>query len=154
MEVDAVLDYLSESYDAVADSAASARTDVGAFAASAGVQGDQLERVRLVVSEAVSNAIRHAYPAGEGAVHVMAAVAGGELWVLVVDDGPGLQAESPNPGLGLGLQIMERMTDGFTIAERACGGLEARLQFVLAPPRASRREAQERGSVASAAAPA
>ena len=149
-----MLDYLSVSYDAVADSAASARADVGAFAACAGVQGDQLERVRLAVSEAVSNAIRHAYPAGDGAVHVMAAVAGGELWVLVVDEGPGLQAESPNPGLGLGLKIMERMTDGFTLAERACGGLEARLQFVLVPPRASRREAQVRGSVASAAAPA
>ena len=149
-----MLDYLSESYDAVADSAACARAAVGGFAASAGVQGDQLDRVRLAVSEAVSNAIRHAYPAGEGTVHVMAAVAAGELWVLVVDDGPGLQAESPNPGLGLGLQIMERMTDGFTLAERACGGLEARLQFVLAPPRASSRAAQERGSVASAAAPA
>jgi stage II sporulation protein AB (anti-sigma F factor) len=154
MEVDGVLDYLSESYDAVADSAASARIAVGDFAASAGVEGEQLERLRLVVSEAVSNAIRHAYPAGEGSVHVMAAVAGGELWVLVVDDGPGLRAESPNPGLGLGLQIMERMTDGFTLAERACGGLEARLQFVLAPARATRRAVQERGSVASATAPA
>jgi anti-sigma regulatory factor (Ser/Thr protein kinase) len=149
-----VLDYLSESYDAVADSAASARIAVAAFAASAGVEGDQLERVRLVVSEAVSNAIRHAYPEGEGAVHVMAAVAGEELWVLVVDDGPGLQAASPNAGLGLGLQIMERMTDGFTLVERACGGLEARLQFVLAAPRATPRAAQERGSVASATAPA
>ena len=154
MEVTGVLDYLSESFDAVADSAASARIAVADFAASAGVEGDQLERVRLVVSEAVSNAIRHAYPAGKGAVHVMAAVAGDELWVLVVDDGPGLQATSSDPGLGLGLQIMERMTDGFTLVERARGGLEARLQFVLAAPRTTRCGAQERGSVASATAPA
>jgi stage II sporulation protein AB (anti-sigma F factor) len=152
MDVDGVVDYLSESYAAVAESAACARSAVGQFAIAAGVEGDQLERVRLVVSEAVSNAIRHAYPSGDGSVHVMAAVAGGELWVLIVDDGPGLRAETPNPGLGLGLNIMERMSDGFTLAERACGGLEARLQFTLAP--ALRRGRQERGSVASAAAPA
>src|SRR3954451_23868209 len=149
MAADGVLDYLSESYAAVADSAASARLAVGAFAASAGVEGDQLERVRLVVSEAVSNAVRHAYPSGKGTIHVMAAIAESELWVLVVDDGPGLQARSPNPGLGLGLKIMEQMSDGFTIAARACGGLELRLQFVLAPAPAARPARQARGSVAS-----
>src|SRR5438270_11048779 len=113
MEADGVVDYLSESYRAVAESAASARSAVADFAAAAGLHGEELERVRLVVSEAVTNSIRHAYPDGEGIIHVMSAVAGGELWVLIVDDGRGLAADSPNPGLGLGLKIMERMSDGF-----------------------------------------
>jgi stage II sporulation protein AB (anti-sigma F factor) len=154
MEDDGVVDYLSESYRAVAESAGCARSAVADFAATAGLEGDQLERIRLVVSEAVTNSIRHAYPDEEGTVHVMSAVAGGELWVLIVDEGRGLAAETPNPGLGLGLKIMERMSDGFMLAERAAGGLEARLQFAIPVTRAGRRRDHERGSVASATLPA
>jgi stage II sporulation protein AB (anti-sigma F factor) len=154
MEDDGVVGYLSESYSAVAASVGCARSDVAEVAAAAGLSGEQLDRVRLVVSEAVTNSIRHAYPDEEGTIHVMSAVAGGELWVLIVDEGRGLEATSPNPGLGLGLTIMERMSDGFMLAERAAGGLEARLQFALPVTRAGRRGAHERGSVASASAPA
>jgi anti-sigma regulatory factor (Ser/Thr protein kinase) len=143
----------SESYRAVPDSAANARSAVARFAAAAGVEGEQLERVRLVVSEAVTNAVLHAYPDTDGVVEVTAAVAEGELWVLIVDEGRGLRASSPNPGLGLGLKIMERMSDGFMLAERAAGGLEARMQFALCAKR-SEAKGQARGSVASATSPA
>jgi stage II sporulation protein AB (anti-sigma F factor) len=154
MEADGVVAYLSESYCAVAESAGCARSAVADFAASAGLAGEELDRVRLVVSEAVTNSVRHAYPDEEGTVHVMSAVAGGELWVLIVDEGRGLAAETPNPGLGLGLKIMERMSDGFTLAERAGGGLEARLQFVLPAVHSSRHGSYKRGSAASATSPA
>lgn len=154
MEADGVVGYLSESYAAVAESVGGARSAVTDFAAGAGLWGEQLERVRLVVSEAVTNAVRHAYAHEEGTIHVMAAVAGGELWVLVVDQGRGLGAGTPNPGLGLGLKIMERMSDGFILAERAAGGLEARLQFTLPVASAGGRAGHDRGSVASATSPA
>jgi stage II sporulation protein AB (anti-sigma F factor) len=154
MEDDGVVGYLSESYSAVAASVGCARSDVAEVAAAAGLRGEELDRVRLVVSEAVTNSIRHAYPDEEGTIHVMSAVADGELWVLVVDEGRGLEATSPNPGLGLGLKIMERMSDGFMLAERAVGGLEARLQFALPVTCAGRRGGHDRGSVASATSPA
>jgi anti-sigma regulatory factor (Ser/Thr protein kinase) len=84
----------------------------------------------------------------------MSAVTGEELWVLIVDHGCGLRADTPNPGLGLGLKIMERMSDGFTLVERAAGGLEARMQFALPVTRDGRRGGHDRGSVASATSPA
>jgi stage II sporulation protein AB (anti-sigma F factor) len=154
MERDGVVAYLSESYSAVAESVGCARSDVADVAAAAGLRGEELDRVRLVVSEAVTNSIRHAYPDEEGTVHVMSAVAGGELWVLIIDQGCGLRADTPNPGLGLGLKIMERMSDSFMLVERAAGGLEARMQFALPVTRGARRGGHDRGSVASATSPA
>jgi LytS/YehU family sensor histidine kinase len=51
---------------------------------------------------AVTNAVRHAYPVPSrtGAFHVVAAVAGDELWVLVADDACGYQTPAQCPGLG------------------------------------------------------
>jgi stage II sporulation protein AB (anti-sigma F factor) len=105
---------------------------VSDFAAEIGVAGDRLESIRLVVSEAVSNAVLHAYDDIKGEIHVTAAVVPGELWILIADDGAGLRAEgSDNRGLGLGLGWMAQFSDGFTLLTRSSGGLEVRLRFEL-----------------------
>jgi stage II sporulation protein AB (anti-sigma F factor) len=123
---------LNETYPATAASVPRARKAVGVFAAKAGLEGDQLEGIRLVVSEAVSNAVLHAYGAEDGSIQVTAAVVPGELWVLIADDGRGLRAErSENRGLGLGLGWMAQFSDGLTLLTRSSGGLEVRLRFVL-----------------------
>jgi stage II sporulation protein AB (anti-sigma F factor) len=123
---------LNETYPATAGSVPRARKAVGVFAAKAGLEGDQLEGIRLVVSEAVSNAVLHAYGAEDGSIQVTAAVVPGELWVLIADDGRGLRAErSENRGLGLGLGWMAQFSDGLTLLTRSSGGLEVRLRFVL-----------------------
>jgi two-component sensor histidine kinase len=88
--------------------------------------------VRLVVSEAVSNAVLHAYDGEGGEIQVTAAVVPGELWILIADDGAGLRAErSENRGLGLGLGWMAQFSDGLTLLTRSSGGLEVRLRFNL-----------------------
>ena len=125
--------YFSESRLAVPDTVAWARDSVVAFALAAGVRGQQLEDVRLVVSEAVTNAVMYAYSGTPGEVHVIAAVVSDELWIVVADDGKGLRAGSGEPrGLGLGLALMAQLSDGFTLAARSSGGVEARMQFLLA----------------------
>jgi anti-sigma regulatory factor (Ser/Thr protein kinase) len=123
---------LNESYPAVADSVPLARRAVGRFAAAAGISGERLEGIRLVVSEAVSNAVLHAYDDAEGRIQVTAAVVPGEMWVLIADEGLGLRAEpSENRGLGLGLGWMAQFSDGLTLLTRSSGGLEVRLRFEL-----------------------
>ena len=121
------------SYPAVADSVPEARSAVSAFAAEAGIADARLENIRLVVSEAVSNAVLHAYDPGDvGEIHVTAAVVPGELWILIADEGHGLRAEgSDNRGLGLGLGWMAQFSDGMTLLTRSSGGLEVRLRFEL-----------------------
>ena len=123
---------LERSYPAVAASVPQARRLLRSFAADAGAGGDQLEGIVLTVSEAVTNVVQHAYCEGPGgAVHVSATVVSGELWILVADDGRGLEPTRESPGLGLGLAWMAQFSDGLTLVPRSGGGLEARLRFDL-----------------------
>jgi anti-sigma regulatory factor (Ser/Thr protein kinase) len=144
---------------AVPESVPKARRAVCAVARANGASEEDLERIALAVSEAVTNAIVHAYGGGDGGqVQVMAAATEGELSVLVSDDGCGLGAADESRGLGLGMGVIELSADSLTITTRSSGGtlLEMRFSLSAAEP-APRREAaraQPRGSVASAIAPA
>jgi anti-sigma regulatory factor (Ser/Thr protein kinase) len=144
---------LTESFPAVAESVPVARNAVTAFAAAAGVTEEQLESVRLAASEALTNAALHAYRGEPGRIHVTAAVASGELWVLIADDGRGLQTASGSKGRGLGMALMAIVADSFTIARRSTGGVEVRLAFKL-DTSAPEPSDQLRGSSASASVPA
>ncbi len=126
--------YVKQSYAAVAASVPTARADVVEFAAAAGITGEQLDAVRLAVSEAITNVVVYAYPARLGHIHVTARVAGGELWVLVADSGCGIHAGRESDGLGLGLALISQLTDGFSVLERSSGGTELRLRFVIEEP--------------------
>jgi anti-sigma regulatory factor (Ser/Thr protein kinase) len=131
MELAGALGGVSKSYPAVPASVPRARAALGAFAAGAGATPGQLADVRLLVSEAVTNVVQHAYDSMPGEVHLSATVAGEELWILIADDGRGLRVRRASQGLGLGLAWMARFSDELTLAERASGGLEVRLRFDL-----------------------
>ncbi|MBV9309992.1 MAG: ATP-binding protein [Solirubrobacterales bacterium] len=144
---------LSESYPAVPLSIPRARNRLVRFAAAAGAQADQLESIRLAASEALTNVVLHAYRAGaQGRIDVVAAVASGELWLLVADDGTGLRPRPDSPGLGMGLALIAGISDGMEVVRRASGGTEVRMRFSLRatepPPDHSR------GSDDSASSPA
>jgi anti-sigma regulatory factor (Ser/Thr protein kinase) len=138
---------LSESYPAVADSVPEARNAVAAFAASAGADSELVDAARLATSEAVTNAVVHAYRRRRsGHIHVASWLVGEELWVLVADDGSGLRPRVDSPGLGLGLSLIAQLCDGLAVVKRANGGTELRMRFDV--------EHQSRGSVSSAIRPA
>jgi|SRR5579884_492394 len=123
-------DDLRDCYPAVADSVPRAREAVAAVAASAGATDERLDRVRLAVSEAVTNAVVHAYGGGDGEIEVRAEIEDEELRVEVDDDGCGLQPWH-RQGLGLGLALMALSSDGFTLWERPSGGMGVKLAFRL-----------------------
>lgn len=128
-----VYEELSESYLAVAESIPRARLAVTQFATQSGITGEPLDNIRLAVTEAATNAVRHAYPEpATGAFHVTAAVAGEELWVLVADDGCGYQTPSQRPGLGWGLTLIAKLSEEYVITQRATGGTEVRMRFPMA----------------------
>lgn len=127
-----------------------ARDDVTSLALAAGAHGDALDDIRLAASEAVTNAVRHAYPDGGGYVHVTAAVTEGELWLLVADDGRGIRPRGTSPGLGLGLFLIACSADDLTVAECAGGGTEVRMRFALGAGHGPRHR-RSRWSAVSAA---
>jgi anti-sigma regulatory factor (Ser/Thr protein kinase) len=130
------------SYDAVAASVVAARSAVSAFAARSGATMEDLERLRLAVSEAVTNAVVHAYPPDTpGLIHVTAALAGRELSVIVADDGCGLGGARETPGLGLGLRLMDHSCASLAVTARPSGGTQLEMRFLLSSTTAEREHA-------------
>jgi anti-sigma regulatory factor (Ser/Thr protein kinase) len=124
-----------------------ARNVVASLAARYGANWDDLERIRLITSEAVTNAVVHAYGEPVGNVHVTAAVIGDERTVVVADDGCGLGSAKASPGLGLGLGLVANACDSLAIVARPYGGTQLEMRLKLsssetpsahtAPPRVS-----------------
>ena len=123
---------LTAEYPAEPESVARARHAISEFAAAAGADRKQIDAVRLAASEAVTNAVLHAYRGEPGNVQVTAAVVADELWVLVSDDGCGLEPRPDGTGLGLGLALIAQVSDELSVVPRASGGIEVRMRFALA----------------------
>jgi serine/threonine-protein kinase RsbW len=97
---------------------------------------ETLGDLKLAVTEACSNSVRHGYGNGkEGTVQVCYELLSDRLVVEVEDDGPGFdpdralgKGEDLNEG-GLGIAIIKAVADEFEAGERAEGG-GTRLRFV------------------------
>jgi serine/threonine-protein kinase RsbW len=99
--------------------------------------GDEtLAELKLALTEAVSNSVRHAYgPDGGGHVDVTYELAPNRRGIEVVDDGEGFDPDEP-PALegeelsegGLGIAIIRTIADDFVI-QSAPGVRGSRLRF-------------------------
>ena len=132
------------SAQASADNVPQLRQAVVDFAYANGVPESVTESIRLAISEAVTNAVVHAYHrfAQPGSVQVEATVAGDWIELRVRDDGGGFAPGYDSPGLGLGLPLIKRLADQVELREGHDGeGTELRMLFripdrdsVAAPP--------------------
>lgn len=111
------------------ESAARARAAIAEYARSHGADPTALV---TVVSEAIANAVLHAFPSGEGGrIKVHAEVEPGDTLVLIVsDDGSGMRPDPEGRGLGLGLPLMGSMAESVEI-ESADGGTRLSARFRL-----------------------
>jgi serine/threonine-protein kinase RsbW len=122
----------ARSYEADPESVGRARAELTRFASRAGASATLVEGLRLAVSEAVTNAVRHAYPRDPGEVRVRARIGADVLEVVVSDDGCGVHGEGGDTdGLGFGLALICEVSDHMTLAPRADGGTDVRMRFSL-----------------------
>ena len=107
------------------------RRGVADFARAHGADDDVIDNIALAVSEAVTNAIIHAFVGRQAGRVALTAEAGeGSILVRVLDDGRGMTPHPESPGLGLGLTMMASMATRCDIREGAGGvGTEVRLAF-------------------------
>jgi anti-sigma regulatory factor (Ser/Thr protein kinase) len=141
------------SYPADPQAVCLARDEFAALAGRHGATGDQIAEIRLLMSEAVSNAVRHAYPDEPGPVYAMAAVSAGQVTMLVSDDGVGPRIRSCEPGAGWGWPLIAALSDQFTIRRRSNGGTELEMHLRIGPDPGASPYAL-RGSDSSASMPA
>jgi anti-sigma regulatory factor (Ser/Thr protein kinase) len=86
---------------------------------------EKLEDVRLVVSELVTNSVRHAELSPDEQISLAVAISGGSVRGRVCDPGPGFEKPTePNPRTdlsgGWGLPIVERISDRWGIKRNGC----------------------------------
>ena len=129
-----VADSLCRALPAVPSTVTALRGDVAAFVMAAGFGEPLLSGVKLAVSEAVTNAVIHAYADTEpGEVRLLATFDGDIVQVTVSDDGRGMVPRLDSPGLGVGLPFIAHTTDTLDIGHSAGGGTELRMTFRASP---------------------
>jgi anti-sigma regulatory factor (Ser/Thr protein kinase) len=123
--------HLDVSLPAVPVSVRQARDTVGEVAASLGASKRLVEDLRLCVSEAAANVVRHAYSREEGVLSLTLERSGDELTVVVRDEGVGLIGFQREGDLGYGLRIIEQLTLRCAITSVPNAGTEVRMVFAL-----------------------
>lgn len=100
------------------------------FATANGAPTPVLDDIALAVSEAATNAVKHAdVSGGEGIVELTAAIADDWVEVRIRDRGKGFGTR-PSDGLGLGLSIIASVSVYLTICQEG-HGTEVRMRFPL-----------------------
>jgi len=106
------------------------RGRVRTFATEHGVSAEDIIDLTLAVTEAVTNAVIHAFIDREpGVVRVTLITAADELTVVVSDNGRGMQPRADSPGLGLGLPTIGRLAAHVDLREAPGGGTELSMTF-------------------------
>ena len=112
------------------------RLALSGLAAVRPITDEELADLKLALTEACSNSIRHAYPDGvDGHVQISYELDGTRLAVEIVDDGEGFDPELDDGGQGelseggLGIAIIRAIADEFELESRE-GERGSRLRFV------------------------
>ncbi|HEY0276930.1 MAG TPA: ATP-binding protein [Solirubrobacterales bacterium] len=103
------------------------------FATGAGATDAAVTDIALAISEAATNAVIHAYPAGGTAsatASLRGRVADDWLELAVADRGAGFRP-GPSGGLGVGLRVMAEVSDSMRVEQRD-DGTTVVLGFALA----------------------
>lgn len=122
-----------------------ARGAVAMFASRLDFTLDELDELKVAVSEAVSNAVVHAYPEGPGEVKLeMRFDEEGSFVFCVADEGIGIEdvaaavraqwTSKPEERMGLGFTFMREYTDGLDVD--SAPGAGTRVTMYKVPARA------------------
>ncbi len=110
-----------------------ARVAVASFVAQLDPTLEEINEVKTVVSEAVTNSIIHGYPEKNGYIYFNCKISGDRMELIITDHGIGIkdleQAQQPlytsRPDLersGMGFTIMESFVDQFHVTSEEGNG--------------------------------
>jgi serine/threonine-protein kinase RsbW len=131
------------SFPAKSDYLLLTRLALSGLARSSPIPDELLADLKLAVTEACGNVVRHAYPDAEGDVVVSYAVDGDRLVVTIEDQGVGIERDGWDGATssvtqhdgGMGMAIMRAVVDDLVVSAGADGrGTVVRMTTSLALP--------------------
>ncbi len=108
-----------------------ARITVATFASELDFTLNELEEIKVAVSEAVTNCIIHAYPFDEGIIEIDLTIEEKKLIIVVSDNGVGIEDikavlqpsySTKEDHMGLGLAFIDSFMDNFRIESKVNEG--------------------------------
>ncbi|UTI66035.1 SpoIIE family protein phosphatase [Paraconexibacter antarcticus] len=110
------------------------RAELDAWTGELGLDRNHRDAVRLAVSEALTNAVMHAFTGREpGTLHLVAEQGEGVLVVRVGDDGIGMGPRHDSPGMGMGVPIIGKLCQTVDLTPGP-GGQGTVVRMVFAVP--------------------
>jgi len=112
------------------------RHTLGALAEALDLPPEVIEDLKLAVTEACTNVVRHAYGDGEpGHVQILIRPMDASLQVIVSDEGRGLGPSGDTAGRGLGLPLIAALAHSLEIEQAPSSGSRLRMSFLCRPPK-------------------
>ncbi len=102
---------------------------LGCMGTELGMADDVVADMRLAVTEACTNVVRHAYDDSPGPLEITIRVTEDSLNIIVADDGRGIAPSPDVAGPGLGLPLITALTDGLEIQRREGAGSRLLMSF-------------------------
>ena len=102
---------------------------LGAFGEPLELGRHRLEDVRLAVTEACTNVVRHAYDRSDGPMDVDVRPLDDRLEVVVSDSGRGMAPSADRTGPGFGIPMMATLCDELEIDRGAARGSRVTMCF-------------------------
>jgi anti-sigma regulatory factor (Ser/Thr protein kinase) len=115
-----------------AENVAVARHVVTALAEALAFPRHVVEDIRLAVTEACTNVVRHAYRGHDGPLELHVIPEGERLEIVVRDEGLGMSPNPASDGPGLGLPLIAAIADAVEIEHEPKLGSKLRMSFTLA----------------------
>ena len=128
------------SFPAKADYLLLARLALSGVGRNLPLEDEELADLKLAVTEACGNAVRHAYPSGDGPVGLALVLGSDKIVMIVEDQGTGGQLPQVDAALpeslesGMGMSIIRAVVDDVEVEPGADGrGTVVRMTKYLAP---------------------
>jgi len=103
---------------------------VGALGDALDLAPAVIQDMRLAVTEACTNVVRHAYTEGDGWIELVVRPNGDVLEVTVADSGRGIEPSPDTAGPGLGLPLIAALADSFEIERMGNAGSRLVMSFL------------------------
>lgn len=119
-----------------------ARSCIAAFCVQANPSIDEITDIKTAVSEAVTNAVVHAYPLGDGNITIKVKLYSSGVIIEVGDNGVGIddfdQAREPfyttkpdEERSGMGFTVMESFMDSVSVQKNGKSGVLVKMEKVF-----------------------